>query len=141
MTDKPKSWGIVEIDIAQTVHTVDISDLEFYDEDGKGNRTLIKEIKIKDLTNSEMVMLQSDDLLKSYSGSVSDSGSAKAQVYGMLVTYQRMYKADQNIGFTERHMLKWTTTRSNNLILRIKETLDKVQKKSEPSQNPTPDRT
>lgn len=140
------SWGKAEIDLSSKVHNVDVTELEIYDYDKDEKSGELKQgkqiisIPIVDLTNSEMLLLQSDPILKDYSGSVSDSSSAKAQVYGLLVTHQRMYKANQNLGFSVRDMLKWTTTRSNALVMTIKKHLDDVQKKSQKPQKQTKDK-
>ena len=139
------SWGKAEIDISNQMHNVDVSELEFFeynkDKEGKqvrGNQIIT--VPVIDLTNSEMLILQSDPVLKDYSGNISDSASSKAQVYGLLVTYQRLWKANQNIGFTIHDMLKWSTTKSSRLIGLIKDTLDEVQKKSKSIQSPSKDK-
>jgi len=139
------SWGKAEIDISNQMHNVDVTELEFFecdkDKDGKQiQRNQVKFVPVIDLTNSEMLMLQSDPVLKNYSGNISDSASAKTQVYGLIVTYQRMYKANQNLGFTVHDMLKWSTTKSSKLIGLIKDELEGVQKKLKSSQSPSKDK-
>lgn len=128
-------WFQEEVDLVDKVYNVPVEELEYKDDDGK----IIKTIPVKDLTNKEVMLLQTDPFLKDYTGDISSALSPKAQAFGILMTFHRMYKANQELGFNVHTMLKWSTARTSRLIVLINNHLDKVEKKSESTPSPMRD--
>lgn len=128
-------WFDAEVEAAAQVYEVDVS--EFKWNNGEGG--IVETLSVADLTNDEIMILQQDPLLKKYPGSVGTEMSPKAQAFGILLTFQRMYKGNPNLGFTVHKMLKWSTARTGKLIRKISETLGEVQKKIDDLPDQTPD--
>ena len=123
------SWYEEEVNLAKKVHNVPVGDLGLKDIDKDGKEKIVETIPVVDLTNKEMTLLQSDPILDKYPGEMTKASSQKAQVFGLLVTYQRMYKANQSLGFGLKDMLQWGSSRTGKLVKRISDHLGEVQKK------------
>jgi len=121
-------WFEAEIEAAKIVHDVDVSSMNYISIDKDGKRIPITTIPVVDLDSEQLIVIQQDPTLDEYPGEL-DKSSPKSHVFNILITHARMEKANPNIGFSERKMLKWPVTRVTNLIKLIADELKEVQKK------------
>jgi hypothetical protein len=130
------TWYEAEASLAEEIILVDVSEMEFTNEDG----SIVETMPIKDLSGREMRSLQVAPELDGLSGTL-DELSPKSHTMGLLITFERMFKGSEGeLPFSFDHFLNWRSSRQNKLMDIFKKALGDVEKKSESSPSPTQDK-